>query len=169
MENKRLIEKIRAEIVTADFPSVYEPEKWKDIKEYTSGLQYALDLKNINLNKSLNVGDILGIRVLPFMHSKHLEEILREEWEMLGLKVEYSHGDMFKVVNTKRQNIAVFLSGECKYWHFVRQDRDGNWSHQMGNGGKIEVLNDLPAGMICPIKGCGNVKLMLYCTFSLTK
>lgn len=160
--NKDLLAKLREQVKEVEFPSVYEPAKWQDVKETSNCLQYALNLKGIKLERYLTVGAILGLNTLAVYQERRFEEILMEELEEMGFNVKVWQGSMDRNHHSKRQKIALFLAKECRQWHFMRQDADGNWSHQMGIGGRIERLHDLPMGIMC-----GGLKVYLHRIYSL--
>lgn len=166
--NKDLLAQLRKEVKTSDYPSTFEPTEWKEVQPYSNCLQYALNLKHVKLKRCLAVGAVLGINTLSIYSKKRFEELLCEEWEELGFDVKCWQKSMLRNKKAKRQVIAVYLSEECREWHFIRMDRNGEWSHQAGLRGKILNLDWLPEKVGCITSENEEVELKLYKIFSLT-
>ena len=123
--------------------------KWKNFIG-AGCYQYAIGFYS---NEYLVVGDIIGKRCNEYVSDELLLDVLIEELETLGYQVE----EVDTEYQLKEGEIKIYLQRDehSGYYHFLKQDETGIWSHKYpgempittDNGGK-EIEN--PESMIEP-------------------
>ena len=99
-------------------------EKWK--KYLKAGCyQYAIDYFS---NEFLKVGDIIGKSCNEYVSDKYLIGILREELRFLRYEPKEIETDT--IVSKGDKKIYPQRSEHTGYYHFLKQDINGIWSHK---------------------------------------
>lgn len=105
----------------------FRPKSWIDFMKagcYT----YAINLK---YNEFFLVGDFIGKRCTEKVSDEFLISILIEELEYLGYKSIPCQTES----NVDKNQFKIYLQREehTGYYHFLREDNDGIWSHKFPN------------------------------------
>lgn len=108
-------------------PPKYRPNKWK--YAINSGCYpYAI---NLFVDKFLLVGDLIGKRCNDYVSDERLISVLEEELEEIGYNV--SEIDVDDVIAPNELKIYLQRNEHTGFYHFLRQDKDGLWSHKFPN------------------------------------
>lgn len=108
-------------------PPVFNPEKWK--YAINAGCYpYAI---NLFYNKFALVGDFIGKRCSEKVSDKILIETLKKELKFLGYDVKETNAQY----SVKEDEIKIYIQRDehTGYYHFLRQDKSGIWSHKFPN------------------------------------
>lgn len=106
----------------------YRPNKWKHAIK-AGCYPYALDLFQ---NEFFLVGDLLGKRCDSSVSDEQLIDTLMEELEVIGFDVvEIEYID--EKISANEFKIYLQRDFHSGYYHFLRQDEDGEWSHKSPN------------------------------------
>ena len=87
--------------------------------------QYAIDCYS---NDFLVVGDIIGKRCDEHVSDETLIKVLTEELEILGYNVKEVETDY--TLQKGEKKIYVQRDEHTGYYHFLKQDSNGLWSHK---------------------------------------
>lgn len=105
----------------------FEPTKWKNAKD-AGCYPYAINLQK---NEFFVVGEFIGKRCTERTSNDELLKTLKEELDVLGYDVKE-----IEVEDSIREDeMKIYLQREEQtgYYHFLRQDSDGLWSHKYPN------------------------------------
>lgn len=106
----------------------YDPFSWMNLKE-AGCYPYALNLKT---NKFFLVGDLIGKRCNSIVSDKILIETMKEELKSI-FDYEVIEVDTDELVARNEKKIYLQRDDHTGYYHFLRQDSDGFWSHKFPN------------------------------------
>lgn len=101
------------------------PEEWKAVIE-AGCYPYALDMP---INKKVLIGDFIGKRCTEQVSDEMLISTLIEELNYLGYKVR-EENSLSEVLKEDEKKIFLQREIHTGYYHLVRQDKDGLWSHK---------------------------------------
>lgn len=103
----------------------YNPEAWSEYLE-EGCYPYAL---NLLVNEFFLVGDLIGKRCNEYTSDEDLIRILKEE---LRKKIDFEVEEIETEYVTKEDETKIYLQREehTGYYHLLRQDEDGMWSHK---------------------------------------
>ena len=105
-------------------PPKFRPNMWKHF--INSGCYtYALDLR---LNDFFLVGDFIGKRCTEKVTDQDLIRILFEELDYFGYSIHQCETNF--ITTTCQRKIYLQREEHTGYYHFLRQDFDGIWSHK---------------------------------------
>ena len=112
--------------------------------------QYAIDFYS---NEFLVVGDIIGKRCSEHVSDETLVETLIEELKVLGYNVKEVETDT--QIKNGEKKIYLQRDEHTGYYHFLKQDSDGIWSHKYPGEMPITIDNsgqeiDDPESMVEP-------------------
>lgn len=117
-------QKISALRKSCTTPVEYAPNSWKSL-EGAGCYPYALNMK---VNKFFLVGEFIGEKCNEKVSDEHLIYTLIKELTFLGFKVKECETEF----PTKKGQFKIFLQREVHtgYYHFLREDSNGIWSHK---------------------------------------
>lgn len=106
----------------------YNPNIWKPFLN-AGCYPYVLDLR---VDKFFLVGDLIGKRCNSLVSDEYLIEVIKEE---LGEIFDYELTEVDTQTEVKEFEKKIYLQREQRtgYYHFLRQDNDGIWSHKFPN------------------------------------
>lgn len=146
------VERIRQEVLTNIYPPVFDRSKWEEIYSCRNCFAYALDIKQEEIIP-VEFFQIPG-RMLEeekrqqFLKKKEPLALKRRNvdsnirlapnviWELILLEIEelgmqFRYVDINEILEEGEYRIAFCVGNrDC---HFLRQDKDGTWSHKMGD------------------------------------
>ena len=105
----------------------FQPSKWENAKR-AGCYPYAINLQK---NEFFVVGEFIGKRCTEKTSNEDLVKTLKDELNAIGYVVkEISVEDIIK-----DDEMKIYLQREehTGYYHFLRQDSDGLWSHKYPN------------------------------------
>lgn len=108
-------------------PLTFRPNMWKYFLEagcYT----YVLDLR---MDKFFLIGDFIGERCTEHVSDQTLINTLVKEMKYFGITIKTSETDYIPKENQRK----IYLQREehSGYYHLLRQDSNGIWSHKFPN------------------------------------
>lgn len=103
----------------------YRPERWKHAME-AGCYPYAIDLFQ---NEFLLVGELIGKACDNNVSNEQLISVLIEELNEVGYNVSEIE-DVDEKVSSDELKIYLQREEHTGYYHFLRQDEDGIWSHK---------------------------------------
>ena len=108
----------------AILPPKYRPNRWKHAIK-AGCYPYAIGLF---IDKFLLVGDIIGDRCNEYVSDEKLIFTLKEELDEIGYNV--SEISTSKEVRPEELKVYLQRNEHTGFYHFLRQDEDGLWSHK---------------------------------------
>lgn len=116
----------------------FRPNKWKHAIG-AGCYPYALDVFQ---NEFVLVGEMVGERCNEYVSDEKLLSVLEKELVFLGFNVKRIT-DISIPIQSDEIRILLKREKNTGYYHFIRQDEDGTWSHKDVNRipTKIEVQN----------------------------
>lgn len=124
MQNE-IIEQVR-EIVRNQPKGIpeFRPESWECSLD-AGCYSYALD---IHINKYFFLGDFIGKSCNENISNEKLLEVFEEEMNFFNYKVK--EVDVEYLCQNSQKKIYLQRLELTGYYHFLRQDKDGLWSHK---------------------------------------
>ena len=114
---------------------ILEVKKWKKYLG-ASCYQYAI---NFYSNEFLLVGDIIGKRCNEYSSDETLIETLREELEVLSYEI--TETETYTPLEKHETKIYLQRDQNSGYYHFLKQDNNGIWSHKYPNEMPTTLIN----------------------------
>ena len=114
----------------------YRPNKWKHAIN-AGCYPYAIDLF---IDEFLVVGDMIGKRCNSCVSDERLIYVLKEELQEIGYEVAEIEVD--KKIHSEESKIYLQRNEHTGFYHFLRQDEDGLWSHKFP--GELPIRKDSP-------------------------
>ena len=114
---------------------ILEVKKWKKYLG-ASCYQYAI---NFYSNEFLLVGDIIGKRCNEYSSDEKLIETLREELEVLSYEI--TETETYTPLEKHETKIYLQRDQNSGYYHFLKQDNNGIWSHKYPNEMPTTLIN----------------------------
>ena len=111
----------------------FNPNMWEHFID-AGCYPYALDLE---INEYLLVGDIIGERCTESTSDELLINTLFKEVQSLGFSIKHSETD--STISTNQFKIYLQRYERTGYYHFLRQDNTGIWSHKFPKGLPIQT------------------------------
>lgn len=112
---------------SVNIPPKYRPNRWK--RFINAGCYpYAI---NLFVNEFLCIGDMIGKRCSDYVSDERLISVLEEELEEIGYNVDEIEVD--DVIDSNELKIYLQRNQSTGFYHFLRQDEDGLWSHKFPN------------------------------------
>ena len=105
----------------------YEPSKWKNAKG-AGCYPYAINLLK---NEFFVVGEFIWKRLTEKTSNEDLVKKLKEELDVLWYNAEEI--DVEASINEDEMKIYLQREEQTGYYHFLREDADGLWSHKFPN------------------------------------
>lgn len=102
----------------------YEPNKWRNAKG-AGCYPYAINLLK---NEFFVVGEFIGKRCTEKTSNEDLVKTLKEELDVLGYNAEEI--DVEEAISEDEMKIYLQREEQTGYYHFLREDADGLWSHK---------------------------------------
>lgn len=109
-------------------PPMYEPKEWNTCLD-AGCYPYAL---NIKVNKFFVVGDLIGKHCNGSVSDEYLIAVLKEEVEFI-LDCELTEVETNTFLNEGERLIYIQREDHTGYYHFLRKDDNGTWSHKYPN------------------------------------
>lgn len=120
---------------SVNIPPKYSPNKWRRFKN-AGCYPYAI---NLFVNEFFLIGDIIGKRCSEYVSDEELISVLKEELEEIGYDVaEIDVADNIGSILTPK--IYLQRNQHTGFYHFLRQDKDGLWSHKFP--GELPIRKD---------------------------
>ena len=110
-------------------------KKWKKYLG-ASCYQYAIDFYS---NEFLLIGDIIGKRCNEYTSDEKIIATLREELEVLGY--ELTETETYAPLKKHETKIYFQRDQNSGYYHFLKQDNNGIWSHKIPNEMPSTLIN----------------------------
>ena len=110
-------------------------KKWKKYLG-ASCYQYAIDFYS---NEFLLIGDIIGKRCNEYTSDEKIIATLREELEVLGY--ELTETETYAPLKKHETKIYFQRDQNSGYYHFLKQDNNGIWSHKYPNEMPTTLIN----------------------------
>lgn len=105
----------------------YNPNKWKYAMK-SGCYPYAI---NIFIDKFLLIGDLIGKPCNEKVSDEKLIKTFLKEMEFL--KYEVKEIDSYQEIKENEWKVYIQREEHTGYYHFLRQDEDGIWSHKFPN------------------------------------
>lgn len=121
MEIEEAMKKVRKSVNTPK----YKPNRWKHAIK-AGCYPYAIDLFQ---DEFILVGDLIGKRCDSNVSDEQLIDTLLEELNEIGYDVSEIE-DTDEKINSDEWKIYLQREQHTGYYHFLRQDEDGIWSHK---------------------------------------
>lgn len=109
-------------------PPKYRPNKWKHAIK-AGCYPYAIELFT---DEFLVVGEIIGKMCTSHVSDEKLISVLKEELEEIGY-YDVAEIDVDKEIALEESKIYLQRNQHTGFYHFLRQDEDGLWSHKFPN------------------------------------
>lgn len=138
----------------------YEPNKWKNAKG-AGCYPYAINLLK---NEFFVVGEFIGKRCTEKTSNEDLVKTLKEELEVLGYNAEEI--DVEDSISEDEMKIYLQREEQTGYYHFLREDADGLWSHKYPD--ELPTRQDSVGNTIEDPEGMVEVPFIGWC-FKLSK
>lgn len=138
----------------------FEPNKWKNAMG-AGCYPYALNLLK---NEFFVVGELIGKRCTEKTSNEVLVETLKEELDVLGYNTEEI--DVEASINEDEMKIYLQREEQTGYYHFLREDADGFWSHKYPN--ELPTREDSAGYLIKDPEAMVEVPFIGWC-FKLSK
>ena len=107
-----------------NLPLKFDQQEWEGYS-FASCYLYAI---NLHINSNLLVGQLIGKRCNVDTPDDVLIKVLREEIEAIGYSIERIENDT--IIDEGEFKICLIKDYRTGWYHFLRQDGDGNWSHK---------------------------------------